>query len=105
MRLVPKRPKTVTTLEIIDQIQELILEDRRISAKSIAGYLTWAGWIHNSWRYGHAEALREVGPKMPERESKTSTVPAVWATFGTFRRNPNDFLSGAISDHGRNLVI
>ena len=33
------RPKTVTTPEIIDQIHELILEDRRISAKSIAGQL------------------------------------------------------------------
>jgi len=32
----PGRPKTVTTLEIIKQIHELILEDRRISAKSIA---------------------------------------------------------------------
>ena len=32
----PGRPKTVTTLEIIDKIHELILEDRRISAKSIA---------------------------------------------------------------------
>jgi len=32
----PGRPKTVTTTEIIDQIHELILEDRRISAKSIA---------------------------------------------------------------------
>jgi len=32
-------PKTVTTPEIIDQIHELILEDRRISAKSIAGQL------------------------------------------------------------------
>jgi len=30
------RPKTVTTPEITDQIHELILEDRRISAKSIA---------------------------------------------------------------------
>ena len=29
------RPKTVTTPEIIDQIHELILEDDRISAKSI----------------------------------------------------------------------
>ena len=29
------RPKTVTTPEIIDQIHELILEDCRISAKSI----------------------------------------------------------------------
>jgi len=32
----PGRPKTVTTPEIIDQIHQLILEDRRISAKSIA---------------------------------------------------------------------
>ena len=35
----PGRPKTVTTPEIIDQIHELILEDGRISAKSIAGQL------------------------------------------------------------------
>ena len=32
----PGRPKTVTTPEVIDQIHELILEDCRISAKSIA---------------------------------------------------------------------
>jgi transposase len=30
----PGRPKTVTTPEIIDQIHELILEDRRISETS-----------------------------------------------------------------------
>ena len=35
----PGRPKTVTTPEIIDKIHELILEDRRISAKSIAEQL------------------------------------------------------------------
>ena len=35
----PGRPKTVTTPEIIDQMHELILEDRRISAKSIAEQL------------------------------------------------------------------
>ena len=35
----PGRPKTVTTPEVIDQIHELILEDRRISAKSIAEQL------------------------------------------------------------------
>ena len=33
------RPKTVTTLEIIDQIHELISEDGRISAKSTAEQL------------------------------------------------------------------
>jgi len=32
----PGRPKTVTTPEIIDQIHELIFEDRRILAKSTA---------------------------------------------------------------------
>ena len=35
----PGRPKTVTTPEIIDQIHELILEDRWISAKSITEQL------------------------------------------------------------------
>jgi len=35
----PGRLKTVTTPEIIDQIHELILEERRISAKSIAEQL------------------------------------------------------------------
>jgi len=35
----PGRPKTVTTSEIIDQINELTLEDRRISAKSVAEQL------------------------------------------------------------------
>ena len=35
----PGRPKTVTTPWIIDQIHELILEDRRISAESIAEQL------------------------------------------------------------------
>ena len=35
----PGLPKTETTPEIINQIHELILEDRRISAKSIAEQL------------------------------------------------------------------
>ena len=35
----PWQPKTVTTLEITDQIHKLIFEDRRISANSIAEQL------------------------------------------------------------------
>ena len=35
----PGRPKTVTIQEIIDQIQELFLQDRWISGKSIAEQL------------------------------------------------------------------
>ena len=44
------------------------------------------GWVYHSWRSGRAKALREVGPEMPERGSKTSTVPIVWENFGIFRR-------------------
>jgi len=72
----PGRPKTVATREIIDQIHELILEDRRISAKSTAEQLgisrEWVGSI----MHDNLEALREVGPEMPGRGSKASTVPA-----------------------------
>jgi len=42
---------------------------------------------------------------MPERGTKTSTVPVVWANLEFFRRDTNDFLSGAIGDHGRKLAI
>ena len=83
----PGRPKTVTIPEIIYQIHELILEDRRISAKSIAGQLGIShervgSIIHEL--FGHAEVFREVGLEMPERGSKTSTVPVVSANFGIF---------------------
>jgi len=52
MRLVLNDLKKVISPEIIDQIQELILEDRRISAKSIAEQLGISrervGWVHHS---------------------------------------------------------
>jgi len=57
----------------------------------------WAGRVHHSWRYGHAKALREVGPEMLERGSKMSTVPVVWANLEIFRRDPNDFLSPLVT--------
>ena len=45
----PGRPKTMITPEIVDQIHELILEDRRISTKAITGQLgisrEWVGSI------------------------------------------------------------
>jgi len=44
----------------------------------------WAGWVHHAWRFGHAKALREVGPEMPERGWKTSRVPVVRTNFGFF---------------------
>ena len=49
----PGRPNTVTTPEIIDQIHDLILEDRRISAKSIAEQL-------GIWRERVGSIIHEV---------------------------------------------
>jgi len=72
----PGRPETVTTPEIIDQIHELILEDHRISAKSIAEQLDISREGVGSIIHEDLELrkLREVGPEMPERGTKTSTV-------------------------------
>ena len=70
------RPKT----DIIDQIRDLILEERRIASKSIAEHLDISrervgSIIHEDMEI--TEALREVGPEMPERGSKTSKLPVV----------------------------
>jgi len=71
------------------EIHAILTETLREHAPS------WVSCVHHSWRFGHAEALREVGPEMPERGSKTSTVSVVLATF--FRRDPNYFLSRSVT--------
>ena len=53
----PRQPETVTTPKNIDQIHELILEDRWISAKSIAEQLDISrervgSIIHENWTCG-----------------------------------------------------
>ena len=84
----PGRPKTVTTPEITDQIHELILGKppgfSQINSWA-TGHLTWVGWDYHSWKFRHTEALREVGPEMSERGSKTSAVPAIWENFGAIQ--------------------
>jgi predicted HTH transcriptional regulator len=75
----PGRPKTVTTSQIIDQIHELILEERWTSAKSIVEQLNISlervgSIIHEDLEM---RKLREMGSEMPERGSKTSTMPVV----------------------------
>ena len=60
----------------------------------------WAGWVHHSWKFGHVEALCEVGPKMPECGSKTSMVPVIWANFGMFSARSKWF-PVAIGDHDK----
>ena len=97
----PGRPKTVTTPEFIDQIHQLILEDCRISAKSIAEQL---GISHE--RVGsiiHEDLyLRKLSAKWVPKclawiknLNGVSRLSNFWNIFG--RRDPNDFLSRLVA--------
>ena len=76
----PGRHKTVTTPEIIHQIHKLILKDRQISAKSKAEQLGISSERVGSITHEDLDTRKlsvKVGPEMPERGSKTSTVSVV----------------------------
>ena len=68
------RPKTVTTPEIIDQINGLNLEDRWISAKPIAEQLGIShervGWVHYSRRFGMRKLFAKWVPKRLNADPK-----------------------------------
>jgi len=73
--------------EITDQIHELIVEDSRISAKSIAEQLgishEWVGSIiHKDLDMWKLSA--KWVPKCLNADKKWSTVPVFSATFGIF---------------------
>ena len=99
----------MTTPEIIDQIHELILEDCRISAKSIAEQLGISrervGFIiHEDLDMRKLSA--QWVPKCLKADQKRQLCQSSEQRLEFFfRRDPNDFLSGAIGNHGRNLVI
>jgi len=92
----PGRPKTVTTPEIIDQINELILEDHRISAKSIAEQL---GISHEQVGYIIHEDLdmqklsTKWVPKCLNADQKRQRCQSYEQLLEFFWRDPNDFLS------------
>jgi len=101
-------PKTVTTPEIIDQIHELILEDRRISAKLIAEQLGISR--ERVWSIIHEDLeMRKLSakwvPKCLNADQLRQRCQTSEQNWEIFRRDLNDFLSGAIGDHGGNLVI
>jgi hypothetical protein len=102
------RQKTVTTPEIIDQIHELILEDRRISAKSIAQQLCITrgqvvSIIHVDWDM--RKLFAKWFPKWLNADQKRQRCQSSEEIFEFFRPDTNYFLSGAIGEHGRNLVL
>jgi len=86
----------VTTPEIINQIHELILEDRRISAKSIAQQLgisrKWVGSIIREYLDMRKLSAKWV-PKCLNVDRKRPRCQASEQILEFFRRDPNDFLS------------
>jgi len=96
----PGRPKTVTTPEIIDQIQEIILEDRRISAKSIAGQLGISRERIGSFVHEDLD-MRKLSTKcVPKRlnaDHKRQRCQLSEQYLEFFRCDPNDFLSRLVT--------
>jgi len=88
----PRRPKTLTTREIIDQI----LEDRQISAKSTAEQLDISrervgSIIHENLDMQKLFAKRV--PKCLNADQKRQRCQSSEELLEFFRRDPNDFLS------------
>jgi len=98
----------VTTAEIIGQLHELILEDGRISAKSIAEQLGIPRERGGSIIHEDLE-MRKFSAKWAKKylnaDQKRQRFQSSEQVLEFFRCDPNDFLLGAIGDHGRNLVV
>ena len=92
----PGRPKTVTTPQIIDQINELILEDRRISAKSIAEQLGFSRERVGSVIHEDLD-MRKLStkwvPKCLNADQKLQRCQSSEQFWNFFRRDLNYFLS------------
>jgi len=104
----PGRPNTVTTPEIIDQIHKLILEDHQVSAKSMAEQLGIScervgSIIHED--LDMQKLSTKWVPKCLNMDQKHQKCQSSEQLLEFFWQGPNDFLSGAIGDRGRNLVI
>jgi len=86
----------VTTLEITDQIHELILEDSRILAKSIAEQLgishEWVGSIIHEDLDMLKLSVKWV-PKCLNSDQKCQQCHTSEQLLEFFRCDPNDFLS------------
>ena len=90
----PGRPKTVTTPEIIDQIHELILEDPRISTKSIAEQLDISRERVRSIIHEDLD-MRKLSvkwvPKCLNVDQKLKQCQSSGQSLELFRRDPNNF--------------
>jgi len=92
----------VTTLEIIDQIHELILEDRRISAKSIIGEQQGISreWVVESIIHEDLDMQKfsvKWVPKCLNVDKKCQRCESSEQLLEFFWHNPNDFLSRLVT--------
>ena len=96
----PGRPKTLATLEIIDQIHELILQDRRISAKSIAEQLGISRERDGSIIHEDLD-MRKLSanwvPKCLNADQKRQRCKSSEQITEFFLRDLNDFLSRLVT--------
>ena len=91
----PVRPKTVTTPEITDQIHELILEDGRISAKSIAEQLGISRERVGSIIHEDLDTRKLSAkwvPKCLKADQKRQRCQSSEQDLEFLRRDPNDLL-------------
>jgi hypothetical protein len=81
---------------------------RRISTKSIAEQLgisrEWVGSIIRE-DLDMRKPSANWAPEYLNADQKRQRCQSSVQLLEIFRRDPNDILSGAIGDHGRNLVI
>jgi len=96
----PGRPKKVTTPEIIDQIHQLILEDRWISAKLIAEQLGISREGVGSIIHEDLDMQKfsvEWVPKCLNADQKRQRCQSFEQLLDFFRRDPHDFLSQLVT--------
>jgi len=96
----PEQPKTMTTLEIVDQIHKRILEDHWISAKSIAGQpgisCEWVGSIIHEDLDMQKLSARWV-LKCLNTDQKRQGFHSSKQLLEFFQCDPNDFLSQLVT--------
>ena len=93
----PGRPKKVATPEIIDQINELILQDRRISAKSIAEQLSISRERFGSIIHEDLDKRKHSAKWVPKCLNADQERQRCQPVLEFFWRNPNDFLSRLVT--------
>jgi len=93
------RPKTVTNPEIIDQIHELILEDRSISAKSIAKQLGISRERVGSIIHEDLDMKLSAKwvPKCLNADKKRQRCQLSEQLLEFLQRDPSDFLSRLVT--------